>query len=250
MEFFKQTQKVLTDRSSGLAFRWRGGRKSNQGGSLVAFLITSFIIFLLMYGIKIETPNELEMQSVDTGAITLIDIQHKSIQRITSFSSPFPESWNPSQDAQVIQRISKQTNLALLEQKESMMPFLEIKKNTKQPQLPSLFKQKNPLPALHLPRIQPASKKTKARFVVHSFSHSFNARLLKTTRQDSTELFSELGKSASYLINIDANGTIQHCIPITDEKIKGAQTWLRQLQLKAGKNQQVVVHLRVERSAL
>ena len=71
---FTKKKKLQRDRDAGLVFRWRGGYRSNIGGSTIAFLLTSMLFagaFLLLniYLKSSAVPSKYRASMVQLGQV-------------------------------------------------------------------------------------------------------------------------------------------------------------------------------------
>jgi hypothetical protein len=68
---FSTKKKLQRDRDAGLVFRWRGGYRSNRGGSTIAFLMTSLVfaagVIMLNVAKPSTVPNRYRAEMIQLG---------------------------------------------------------------------------------------------------------------------------------------------------------------------------------------
>lgn len=234
MSLFSHKKKLVKDRLTGLSFRWRGGFTANKVGYFIATLVTVGTLALMLYGVKIEVPRELEIKKVDEGRITYIDADHEGIQAITQFSSPFPDRWNPAEDEEVLQRVFSKIQGEALNQKLISMPLFRVSKEETSHKLPDAFVQKT-----FLPEVQKIKSKERVEEGIAGFELvEIDAALLKRLTSDSLEnnrtQWANRGTSANYFIHVNQNGKVVFCCLVGDSELSGAEIWLRNLEFAKG----------------
>ena len=234
---FTKKKKLQRDRDAGLVFRWRGGYRSNIGGSTIAFLLTSMLFagaFLLLniYLKSSAVPSKYRASMVQLGQVD------SQLEWWMERNSPGLPMWESNGDEKSVTRVKilleNELNLSddpIYKYEDVDLRQLQINEQryytVDAPSLPSLEGFQS---GKIVEDIQPLDWQ-----LTVTSTGELNDRLPAGLEYGGWIPESWRGLSVKFIIAVDAKGSVMTATPVeweTDDVVKNIENWIYTITFK------------------